>query len=66
MESKKEEVAVFEFQDFANIPELVVPSLCEIWNWQGDTSVLPHKVYSMDYNLIYTVGRSAECCSWKT
>jgi hypothetical protein len=22
------------------------PFLCEIWNWQGDTSVLPYKVTS--------------------
>ena len=29
------------------IPELVVPSLCEIWNWQGDTSVLPFKFESV-------------------
>ena len=29
------------------IPELKVPSLCEIWNWQGDTSVLPHKFQSV-------------------
>ena len=23
------------------------PSLCEIWNWQGDTSVLPYKFESV-------------------
>ena len=26
-----------------NIPTLEVPKLTEIWNWQGDTSVLPDK-----------------------
>ena len=29
------------------IPEMVTPSLCEIWNWQGDTSVLPYKFESV-------------------
>ena len=29
------------------IPEMVTPPLCEIWNWQGDTSVLPHKFESV-------------------
>ena len=26
---------------------MVTPSLCEIWNWQGDTSVLPYKFESV-------------------
>ena len=54
MESKKEEKKsgedTFEFSDFGSIPELHVPSLCEIWNWQGDTTILPHKV--SDHNSI--------------
>ncbi|TNV77950.1 hypothetical protein FGO68_gene5615 [Halteria grandinella] len=25
------------------LPETQAPFLCEIWNWQGDTSVLPYK-----------------------
>ena len=29
------------------LPEMVTPSLCEIWNWQGDTSVLPYKFESV-------------------
>lgn len=29
----------------ASIVDAQVPFLCEIWNWQGDTSVLPFKVY---------------------
>ena len=33
--------------DSMEIPELTVPSLCEIWNWQGDTSVLPYKFESV-------------------
>lgn len=47
MESKTEFVA--ETIDFAKvkIPELVVPYLHEIWNWQGDTSVLPFKFESI-------------------
>lgn len=27
----------------AQLPETPAPFLCEIWNWQGDTSVLPYK-----------------------
>ena len=33
--------------DSQETPELTVPSLCEIWNWQGDTSVLPYKFESV-------------------
>ena len=33
--------------DSLETPELTVPSLCEIWNWQGDTSVLPYKFESV-------------------
>ena len=29
------------------IPELVTPSLSEIWTWEGDTSILPHKFESV-------------------
>ena len=36
--------ATFEITEFSSQPEINVPSLCEIWNWQGDTSVLPYKV----------------------
>ena len=30
-----------------NLPEMQTPALCEIWNWQGDTSVLPYKFESV-------------------
>ncbi len=36
----------FVLTDLSNIPETQVPNLSEIWNWQGDTSVLPYKVRS--------------------
>ena len=29
------------------LPEMQTPALCEIWNWQGDTSVLPYKFESV-------------------
>ena len=29
------------------LPEMQTPPLCEIWNWQGDTSVLPYKFESV-------------------
>ena len=29
------------------LAEVQVPSLCEVWNWQGDTSVLPFKFESV-------------------
>ena len=29
------------------IPEMKTPALCEIWNWQGDTSILPYKFESV-------------------
>ena len=28
----------------SSLQKIEVPMLHEIWNWQGDTSVLPHKV----------------------
>ncbi len=34
----------FAFTDFAALKDPVVPPLHEIWNWQGDKSVLPIKV----------------------
>ena len=34
---------VLRFTHFDRIPELKVPSMCEIWNWEGDTTVLPFK-----------------------
>ena len=30
-----------------NLEEVPTPALCEIWNWQGDTSVLPYKFESV-------------------
>jgi hypothetical protein len=39
--------ATFEITEFSSQSEINVPSLCEIWNWQGDTSVLPYKVYKL-------------------
>lgn len=36
--------------DLGSVPETQAPFLCEIWNWQGDTSVLPYKVRK-DYSL---------------
>ena len=30
-----------------SIPQMQTPALCEIWNWQGDTSVLPYKFESV-------------------
>ena len=29
------------------LPVMQTPPLCEIWNWQGDTSVLPYKFESV-------------------
>ena len=29
------------------LPVMTTPPLCEIWNWQGDTSVLPYKFESV-------------------
>ena len=37
----------FVLSNLADIPDSQVPFLCEIWNWQGDTSVLPHKVFEI-------------------
>ena len=37
----------FVLESLDSIPELEVPYLCEIWNWQGDTSVLPFKFESV-------------------
>ena len=34
-------------QSLETLPEMLTPSLCEIWNWQGDTSVLPYKFESV-------------------
>ena len=33
--------------DLDSVPETQAPFLCEIWNWQGDTSVLPYKVRNL-------------------
>ena len=41
------ETSGYELSPFESVPELKVPSLCEIWNWQGDTSVLPYKFESV-------------------
>ena len=35
------------YVQFETVPDLKVPPLCEIWNWQGDTSVLPYKFESV-------------------
>jgi hypothetical protein len=45
----------FELTDLTKIPELTVPQLCEIWNWQGDKSVLPHKVNILLETIIYYI-----------
>ena len=37
----------YQLSPFEKVPELKVPSLCEIRNWQGDTSVLPYKFESV-------------------
>ena len=37
----------WELESLETIPELKTPSLCEIWTWQGDTSVLPYKFESI-------------------
>ena len=37
----------YKLRNFNNLPEVKVPSLHEIWNWQGDTSVLPFKFESV-------------------
>eukprot|EP00347_Sterkiella_histriomuscorum_P018578 403344980 len=37
------EIQTYVLNDLTNIPEPQVPYLSEIWNWQGDTSVLPYK-----------------------
>ena len=37
----------FVLNSLENIPEMQTPALCEIWNWQGDTSVLPYKFESV-------------------
>ena len=42
-------ITTYTLTDFSSLPELQVPSLCEIWNWQGDTSVLPYKVNRDSY-----------------
>lgn len=43
-----------------SLEEFPTPFLCEIWNWQGDTSVLPYKVRSIC--LIVPVGGGAQHC----
>lgn len=43
MEKVKE--SVYSFSNFEELKAPVVPSLHEIWNWQGDKSVLPSKVF---------------------
>mmetsp|Transcript_51183 Transcript_51183/g.58683 ORF Transcript_51183/g.58683 Transcript_51183/m.58683 type:complete len:152 (+) Transcript_51183:42-497(+) len=37
------EGAHLKLEDLSGIPEAEVPFLHEIWNWEGDTSILPHK-----------------------
>ena len=37
----------YELKSLEGLGEVQVPSLCEIWNWQGDTSVLPYKFESV-------------------
>ena len=50
-------IPCFELKDLSVIPETQVPFLCEIWNWQGDTSVLPYKVTHLSlYEFEYLVG----------
>ena len=29
------------------LPQIKTPDLCEIWTWQGDTSILPFKFESV-------------------
>merc|ERR1711957_439147 len=37
----------YVLNNFDNLPDLQVPSLSEVWTWQGDTSVLPFKFESI-------------------
>ena len=40
----KSAIETYVLNDLSSTPEIQVPFLSEIWNWQGDTSVLPYKV----------------------
>ncbi len=44
MEKSKPSEKTYVFTDFASLLEPTVPPLHEIWNWEGDKSVLPIKV----------------------
>ena len=41
------EASGFELNSLEQVPEVQTPALCEIWTWQGDTSVLPYKFESV-------------------
>ena len=36
-----------EFKLPHSLPQVKTPELCEIWTWQGDTSILPFKFESV-------------------
>jgi hypothetical protein len=53
-------VETYEFTaDLGSVPETQAPFLCEIWNWQGDTSVLPYKVWIVDFITPYSGWKSS-------
>ena len=53
-------VETYEFTaDLGSVPETQAPFLCEIWNWQGDTSVLPYKVRIVDFITPYSGWKSS-------
>ena len=43
---EKSKGCVYSFSAFEELKEPIIPSLHEIWNWQGDKSVLPAKVFA--------------------
>ena len=44
MEKSHSGSKVYKFEGFKTLIQPSVPPLHEIWNWQGDKSVLPSKV----------------------
>ena len=43
MESTTQGVLILTMENFRNYERISVPPLCEIWNWEGDKSILPIK-----------------------
>ena len=37
----------YDITDGKQLPQRKTPDLCEIWTWQGDTSILPFKFESV-------------------